>query len=213
MEVKSKSKTALGNAIDAATKAEGSASATLASLQAQGERLTSTELNLGTASVQNDIAAEKTHELENYNRSMFVPKKMRFFRSRSRVQDEETTIISRNQAEREERDRTREFGYDSKNVVGRGVDTTRRVESKEKSSVAERPQYQFEPKADDDQIEDEIDAGLDELGAITGRLKGIAIASGKVVDRQNEQINRIIKKSDRVDDQIALNQNRLRKIH
>ncbi|PUU81678.1 hypothetical protein B9Z19DRAFT_1099613 [Tuber borchii] len=202
------------NALNAAQSAEESGLRILNNLSTQGARLHNTEKNLDVASSQNRVAEDKARELKNLNRSMFVPNVGNPLRSKSRAEAEEAKIIARHQAEREERDRTREFGYESKNVVGRALNTTTgRVESKGKSSLAERSRYQFEADSEDDALEDEIDSNLDQLGAITGRLKGMAMATSKEVDRQNQQIDKIMKKSDRVDDQIALNHNRIRKIH
>lgn len=202
------------NALNAAQSAEESGLRILNNLSTQGARLHNTEKNLDVASSQNRVAEDKARELKNLNRSMFVPNVGNPLRSKSRAEAEEAKIIARHQAEREERDRTREFGYETKNVVGRALNTeTGRVESKGKSSLAERSRYQFEADSDDDAMENEIDSNLGELGAITGRLKGMAMATSKEVDRQNQQIDKIMKKSDRVDDQIALNHNRIRKIH
>ncbi|RPA94736.1 hypothetical protein L873DRAFT_1407359 [Choiromyces venosus 120613-1] len=186
----------------------------LGHLGTQGESLANVRENLGKASRQGDRAAEQTRELESLNASMLRIHIKNPMRSASRAEEEEARILAYNQLEREERDRTREFSYDSKNVVGRAFNpTTGRVESKAKSSPAERSRYQCEADSEDDALEDKIDANLDQLGALTGQLKGMAMATGKEVDRQNQQIDRIMKKTDRVDDQIALNSNRLRKIH
>lgn len=200
--------------VAAALAAQKAGMETLGRLSAQGGRLHNTEKNLDIARNQNYLAEEKARELKTLNRSMFVPNVGNPLRSKSRTREEEAKIIARHELEREEAGRTREFGYESKNVVGRALNTaTGRVESKGKSSLAERSRYQFEADSDDDRMEDEIDDNLDQLGAITGQLKGIAMATSKEVDRQNQQIDKIMKKSDRVDDQIALNHNRLRKIH
>lgn len=183
------------NALNAAQSAEESGLRILNNLGTQGARLHNTEKNLDVASSQNRVAEDKARELKNLNRSMFVPNVGNPLRSKSRAEAEEAKIIARHQAEREERDRTREFGYESKNVVGRALNTTTgRVESKGKSSLAERSRYQFEADSEDDAMEDEIDSNLDQLGAITGRLKGMAMATSKEVDRQNQQIDKIMKK-------------------
>lgn len=80
-------------------------------------------------------------------------------------------------------------------------------------SLAERSKYQFDADESDDEKEQEIHNNLDQLSAITGRLKGLAVATGQEVDRQNKQITKIMGKSDHVDDQIALTHGRIKKIH
>jgi len=183
------------NALNAAQSAEESGLRTLENLSTQGARLYNTEKNLDVASNQNRVAEGKARELKNLNRSLFVPNVGNPLRSKHRAQEEEAKIIARHQLEREEREKTREFGYETKNVVGRALNTANgRVESKGKSSLAERSRYQFEADSGDDAIEDEIDSNLDQLGAITGRLKGMAMATSKEVDRQNQQIGKIMAK-------------------
>ncbi|KAG0124815.1 hypothetical protein HOY82DRAFT_581695 [Tuber indicum] len=202
------------SALAAARRAEASGIATIERLGMQGERLSNTEKNLDVASVQNRIAEDKARELKQYNRSMFVPAMGNPLRSSARAKEEEARILAHHQNDRDERERTREFGYEGRNTVGRALnDATRRVESKATTGLAERSRYQFEADESDDEKEKVIANNLDELGAITGRLKGLAMATSKEVDRQNVQIERIMKKSDRVDDQIAINHNRIRKIH
>jgi len=199
-------------ALDAAERALESGEAIANSLQTQGDHLANTEQNLNTTGIQNRIAEERTRELKHANRGLLSVNPKGLFRSKGRARDEEARILARNQLEREERDRTRKFGYDSKNVVERGPDTTVRVEGKGKSSDTERSRHQFEPDSEDDRVEDTINDNLGKLESVTARLKGMAITSGKVVERQNEQIDRIMKKSDRVDDQITLNKRQLDKI-
>jgi len=183
------------NALDAANRAEASGRATLERLGTQGERLQNTEKNLDIAASQNRVAEEKARELKSLNRSMFVPHVSNPLRSSARAKEEEAKILARHHSEREERERTREFGYDSKNRVGRALnDATGRVESRATTSLAERSRYQFEADESDDEKEKAISANLDQLGAITGRLKGLAMSTSAEVDRQNVQIERIMGK-------------------
>jgi hypothetical protein len=58
--------------------------------------------------------------------------------------------------------------------------------------------------SDDDRMEDEIDSNLDALHGAAGRLKNLGLAMGREVDEQNKHIERIIGKTDKVDDQIAM---------
>jgi len=182
------------NALMAARRAEESGRATLERLGMQGERLHNTEKNLDVAANQNRIAEEKARELKNYNRSMFAPHVSNPLRSSARAKEEEAKILSRHHSDREEREKTREFGYDSRNRVGRALNDNGRVESKATTSLAERSRYQFEADESDDEKERVIADNLDQLGAITGRLKGLAMATSAEVDRQNVQIEKIMKK-------------------
>ena len=46
-----------------------------------------------------------------------------------------------------------------------------------------------------------------------GTIQQVAVAMGKEIDSQNKHIDRIITKTDKVDDQIAVNRARLDRIH
>jgi hypothetical protein len=54
---------------------------------------------------------------------------------------------------------------------------------------------------------------VDLLHGAAGRLNHLARAMGQEVDSQNKHITRIGGKVDKVDDEIALNRNRLDRIH
>jgi hypothetical protein len=63
------------------------------------------------------------------------------------------------------------------------------------------------------EMENEIDNNVDLLHGAAGRLGNLARAMGQEVDSQNKHIERIGGKVDKVDDEIALNRNRLDRIH
>lgn len=65
----------------------------------------------------------------------------------------------------------------------------------------------------DEAMEEEIDANIGALHGAAGRLNHLARAMGNEVDSQNKHIERIGGKVDKVDDEIALNRNRLDRIH
>ncbi|RPB17098.1 hypothetical protein P167DRAFT_480023 [Morchella conica CCBAS932] len=202
------------NALRVAAQAEETGRNTLARLGAQGERLYNTEKNLDLASSHSRVADQKARELKVANGSMFAIHMKNPLRSASRAKQEEARILARHQEEREERERTREFGFESKNGVGRALNGNGGYSKpSSKMSLAERSKYQFEADESDDEKEREIENNLDALGAVTGRLRNLAMATGQEVDRQNVQIDVIMRKSDKVDDQIAITHGRIRKIH
>jgi hypothetical protein len=100
-----------------------------------------------------------------------------------------------------------------------------------KSTLADRAKYQFEADSEDDEMgkwwcfrlttnmaclqctENEIDNNLDQLHGAAKRLNALGRAMGQEVDTQNEHIGRIMNKTDKVDDQIAMNRARLDRIH
>jgi len=184
------------NALRIAAQAEETGRTTLARLGEQGERLHNTEKNLDMATSHNRVADEKARELKTLNRSMFAVHVANPLKSKSRAEADERRILERHDSERSERERTRQARYQSREGVekalsgGEGMGAGRGG----KVSLAERSKYQFEADESDDEKEREIEGNLDALAGITGRLKGLAAATGQEVDRQNVQIANISKK-------------------
>jgi hypothetical protein len=185
------------NALRVAAQAEETGRNTLARLGQQGERLYNTEKNLDVAAAHNRVAEERARELKTLNRSMFAVHMSNPMKSKSRAEAEERKILERHQFEREERERTRQFGYESRDRVGRALNDksgAAAAGAKGKISLAERSKYQFEADESDDEKEKEINGNLDQLGSVAGRLKSLAMATGDEVDRQNRQIGTIMAK-------------------
>ncbi|PSS23021.1 hypothetical protein M430DRAFT_16958 [Amorphotheca resinae ATCC 22711] len=203
------------NALRLAHQAEETGRATLARLGAQGDRIHNTEKNLDLASNHNRIAEEKSKELKTLNRSMFAVHVSNPFTASSRRAERDQEIIEKHRAEREQRDATRQAAFGTQQRMERAFRDLRPGETsfRSKASLAERAKYQFEADSEDDEMENEIDHNLDALGHAAGRLNALARATGREVDEQNKHIDKIIEKSDRVDDQIAMNRARLDRIH
>jgi len=64
----------------------------------------------------------------------------------------------------------------------------------------------------DDELEDEIDDNLDEIGEAAARLKKLGMAMGSELDSQNVRLERIDGKVGRLDMKITHNTERLKKI-
>ncbi|KUJ24086.1 uncharacterized protein LY89DRAFT_713014 [Mollisia scopiformis] len=206
------------NALRIAAQAEETGRATLARLGAQGERIHNTEKNLDLAANHNRIAEEKAKELKTLNRSMFAVHVSNPFTASSRRAERDQEIIEKHRQEREQRDATRQAAFGTQQRMERAFSELQPGDvgyraPQTKASLAERSKYQFEADSEDDEMENEIDSNLDALGHAAGRLNALARATGKEVDEQNKHIDRIIQKSDRVDDQIAMNRARLDRIH
>lgn len=208
------------NALRIAAQAEETGRATLARLGAQGERIHNTEKNLDLAANHNRIAEEKARELKRVNASMFAgmaPNNP--FNSASRKAARDAEILEKHRVERAERDITRKNALQSNSRMEStfrelqpGQDGYR-AKVPSKATLAERAKYQFEADSEDDEMESEIERNMEALHGAAGRLNQLAQATGKEVDEQNKHIDRIIEKSDRVDDQIVMNRARLDRIH
>ncbi|KAL5116290.1 Protein transport protein S9 plasma membrane t-SNARE [Pleosporales sp. CAS-2024a] len=201
------------NALRLAQQAEETGRDTLARLGAQGERIHNTERNLDLASTQNRIAEEKARELKTLNKSMFAMHVSNPFTASSRRQERDDKIMETHRLEREQRDATRKAAWDSA-ARNDGVNRSMQGMSRpgQKSTLADRAKYQFEADSDDDAMENEIDSNLDALHGASKRLRHLADAMGDEVQSQNEHIARISAKTDKVDDQIAMNRARLDRI-
>ncbi|CZR50553.1 probable protein transport protein SEC9 [Phialocephala subalpina] len=205
------------NALRIAAQAEETGRATLARLGAQGERIHNTEKNLDLAANHNRVAEEKAKELKTLNKSMFAVHVSNPFTAKSRRAARDDEIIEKHRSEREQRDQTRQAAFGTQQRMERAFSELQPGDvgyraPQTKASLAERSKYQFEADSEDDEMENEIDSNLDALGHAAGRLNALARATGKEVDEQNKHIDRIIQKSDRVDDQIAMNRARLDRI-
>lgn len=207
------------NALRIAAQAEETGRATLVRLGAQGERLHNTEKNLDLAANHNRVAEERARELKSLNRSMFAVSVSNPFTATSRREKQEQNILDKHRAEREERDVTRGAAFSSQRRLDGAFRELQPGDSGytpppvAKSTLAERAKYQFEADSDDEEKENEIDSNLEALGGAASRLNMLARATGQEVDEQNKLIDRITMKSDRVDDQIAVNRSRLDRIH
>ncbi|TID17477.1 plasma membrane SNARE protein (Sec9) [Venturia nashicola] len=202
------------NALRIAAQAEETGRATLERLGAQGERIHNTERNLDLASNQNRLAAEKAREIKTLNRSMFAHVANPFTSAkRTREREEEVLRLARD--DRERRDQTRAAAWDSQARQSEAQrDLNRQGQPKQigKQSLADRAKFQFEADSEDEEMEGEIDQNIDLLHGATTRLKNLGLAMGQEVDSQNKHIERIGGKVDKVDDEIALNRNRLDRI-
>ncbi|KAL5404369.1 hypothetical protein PMIN03_009226 [Paraphaeosphaeria minitans] len=201
------------NALRLAQQAEETGRDTLARLGAQGERIHNTERNLDASSSQNRIAEEKARELRTLNRSMFAVHVSNPFTSSSRREERDRKIMETHQTERAQRDATRAAAWQSsarQDEFRRGVQGAANTGGK--STLADRAKYQFEADSEDDEMENEIDNNLDQLHGAAKRLNALGRAMGQEVDTQNKHIDRITQKTDKVDDQIAMNRARLDRI-
>ncbi|KAF2654206.1 hypothetical protein K491DRAFT_486024 [Lophiostoma macrostomum CBS 122681] len=206
------------NALRAAEMAEQTGRDTLARLGAQGERIYNTEKNLDLASTQNRIATEKAKELKTLNKSMFAMHVGNPFTSNSRREERDRKVLETHRQERDARDATRKAAWDAS---VRGEDAQRQQQelrgtgqrNTNKSTLADRARFQFEADSEDDEMENEIDGNLDALHGAAKRLNALGRAMGTEVEQQNAHIDRIINKTDRVDDEVAMNRARLDRIH
>ena len=80
------------------------------------------------------------------------------------------------------------------------------------ADVADRQRYQFEADQEDDELEQELDSNLDEIGDMAKRLNLLARAAGDEVASQNKKLGALGDKTDALDTRIFQNTQRLQRI-
>ena len=121
--------------------------------------------------------------------------------------------MARYHEDREERERTMADIRDTQDTVGKaatyGIDGqgNRRQATGAQQAIRkeQRSRYQFEATASDDEVEDELDDNLGEIGDVAKRLKALGMAMGNELDNQNQRIDRVSGKAAKLDDQMFHN--------
>ncbi|KAL8785593.1 MAG: hypothetical protein Q9195_008579 [Heterodermia aff. obscurata] len=186
------------NALRAAAMAEETGRNTLGRIGAQGERIHNTEKNLDLTANHNRMAEEKAKELKRLNGSMFAIHPSNPFTAQKRREQRDAEVMERHRLERDEREATRREAYQSDHRMQETFKdlslTDAQRDAKKKSSLAERAKYQFEADEEDDDMENQIDANLDELSGAASRLNTLAQATGQTLDEQNRHLRRLNEK-------------------
>ncbi|PHH91137.1 hypothetical protein CDD83_1566 [Cordyceps sp. RAO-2017] len=213
-QVQQESASSVSRSVQMARQANEVGQATLARLGAQGERLHNTEKNLDLASNQNKIAQDRAAELKTLNRSMFAVHVSNPFTSKQRQQRADDEVMSRHRSERDQREATRREGYQSSQRMESTFTELDHARNKARPQARKKDygKFNLEDEEGADELEDQIDDGLDELSGQVSMMNMVGRAIGKEVDSQNKQIDRIMNKSDAVDDATRMNRERLARI-
>ena len=183
------------------------------------EKLANTERYIDQGKLHALRAEDKTDELKKLNRSIFRPA-ITFNKDAKRAA-QEAKVAARYDEERASRERGMADVRESKNRLGQatsygvrqgeGEDEfgeenigRRRIRSPEeqRNRQESRKRYQFEKTASDDELEDEMDDNLDEIGDAAKRLKAIAMAAGEELDRQSDRIDNIATKTGKLNNRV-----------
>ncbi|KAI5236857.1 plasma membrane snare protein-like protein [Aureobasidium subglaciale] len=200
------------NARRIAEQAEATGRETLARLAGQGDRIHNTERNLDMASHQNRLAEEKARELKTLNRSMFAMHVANPFTAKKREEAANAIALEKHRVERERADDTRSNAYSTTQRHAGQERNMRGGKTHDKATLANRAKYQFEADSEDEAMEGEIEENLDVIHRSAKTLHALGNAMGDELDEQNKHINRIIGKTETVDDEIAMNRIKLNRI-
>ncbi|KAI0078905.1 hypothetical protein K474DRAFT_1706097 [Panus rudis PR-1116 ss-1] len=218
--VKQESVNSTRNALRLAREAEETARNTLGRLGDQSEKLANTERHLDVSKGHSVRAEDKTDELKQLNRSIFRP--VITWNKDAKRAAQEAKVQQRYEEEREEREKAMMDIRETQERLGKaatygrrdddGIGGRYRTEAQLSARKEQRKRYQFEATASDDELEDEIDDNLDEISDMTKRLKALGSAMGQELDRQNERIDVITSKTDKLDYRIFNNTKKLERI-
>ncbi|TQV96014.1 hypothetical protein V2A60_001170 [Cordyceps javanica] len=213
-QVQQESSASVSRSVQMARQANEVGRATLARLGAQGERLHNTEKNLDLAANQNKIAQDRAAELKTLNRSMFAVHVSNPFTSKQRQQKADDEVMNRHRNERDQREATRREGFSATQRMEsnfREINTAG-VSVPQQRAKKDYGKFNLEDEEGADELEDQIDDGINELESQVSMMNMVGRAIGKEVDSQNKQIDRIMTKSDAVDDATRMNRERLARI-
>ena len=157
-------------------------------------KLRDTERYLDAANVHSNRAADNTDQLKQLNRSIFLP-----VWNKNKKKYEVPEVPEQNNHNRRKEPDDNLIGGNS--LVGGRMKTEQRSRDK---------RYQFETTASDDDMEDEMEDNLNEISETTKRLKALGVAMGDELDHQNGWIDNIAGKTDRLDDKLRVNTDRVR---
>ncbi|KAG6363485.1 hypothetical protein INS49_008585 [Diaporthe citri] len=201
-------------------QALGLAASSAARLGEQDNRLARTERNVDAALVMSRNAEKSTKELKTINDSMFSGM---FGPSKRTLNKRDAETLAQYQEDKEARESTAKSAYKSEQQM---EDMFKDINGNKPSGPlgarrnnAERSKFIFKDDESDDELaredendEDQINEGIDDLTDIVGKLKGAAIGMGGNLTTQNERLDRLAGKTDAVDDRVRMNREKLSRI-
>lgn len=188
------SASSVNRSVQVARQANEVGRATLARLGAQGERLHNTEKHLDLAANQNKVAQDRAAELKTLNRSMFAVHVGNPFTSKQRQLAADEEVMKRHHTEREQREATRREGYQANDRMEGNFKQIGSLPRQQGGRKKDYGKFNLDDEEGADELEDQIDDGLNELEGQVSMMNMVGRAIGKEVDSQNKQIDRIMNK-------------------
>jgi hypothetical protein len=78
-------------------------------------------------------------------------------------------------------------------------------------SAVGRSQFQFEPNASDDEMEDELERNLDKIQGLVRNLRVVSTALGEEIDHQNGMLSAMEDKTVKLDERLQNNTAQVRR--
>lgn len=207
------------NALRIAREAEETARNTMNRLGDQSDRLANTENHLDMTKAHAVRADDQQKEIVALNRSIFRPT---FTLNKKGKRDaHEQKLLARHEEEKAEREEVRRQQFESRERQAEAFKAMDKSAASNKpagapgglrSRLADKARYQFENTASDDELEDELDTNLDEISGLTSRLNLMSKTMGAEIDSQNRKLESMSTKTDRLDNRIHGQTERLKRI-
>ncbi|EFP86577.2 Protein transport protein S9 plasma membrane t-SNARE [Puccinia graminis f. sp. tritici] len=205
------------NALRIAREAEETARNTMNRLGEQSDRLANTENHLDMAKAHAVRADDQQKEIVALNRSIFRPTFT--FNKKGKRDAHEQKLLSRHEEEKAEREEVRRQQYESRErtaetlkALDKGANQPKGAPGGLRSRLADKARYQFENTESDDELEDELDDNLNEISGLTSRLNLMSKTMGTEIDSQNRKLEGMSTKTDRLDNRIHGQTERLKRI-
>jgi hypothetical protein len=194
------------NAVSKLKETEEIGERTLVKLGEQSEQIINVERQLDVADVHVNRAADQTSELKQLNKSIFAINIKNPFKSKKNKEAELAKVQEQYRQQSAQRGEQTNAAYQSK----------QRVEGALRGATGGNARYQedgskYTFEDEDPSVENEINDNLDIMSDSLARLKGIAGAMNQEVAGQNERLDRISQKTDRVGEKLAVQSKRLDK--
>jgi len=182
------------------------------------EKLANTERHLDISKNHALRAEDNTDELKKLNKSIFNPSAALTWNKDAKRAAKEAKIMARYDEDREERERGLMEVRETQDRIGgaggygrneEGIGRRQLTGEQQNVRKAQRSRFQFDATGSDDEIEDELDGNLNEIGDMTKRLKALGTSMGQELDTQNQRIDRIGEKATTLDNRMFKNTERV----
>jgi len=182
------------------------------------EKLSNTERHLDISKNHSLRAEDNTDELKKLNKSIFNPSAALTWNKDAKRAAKEAKIQARYDEDREERERGLMEVRETQNRIGgaggydhndEGIGRRQLTGAQQSVRKEQRSRFQFEATGSDDELEDELDDNLGEIGDAAKRLKNLGLSMGQELDTQNQRIDRIAEKATNLDNRMFKNTERV----
>ncbi|ORZ36626.1 hypothetical protein BCR44DRAFT_1432267, partial [Catenaria anguillulae PL171] len=181
-------------------------------LQEQGDKLTQVEARMTDADYHANRAENKTQELQRLNKNFiastfsfsnpFTKARRKEEKLRKEVDERKRVEQEHEEQRKAQRENARHMGTALDTAQGRHVPGQYGGAGPAPVTSGSRSRAHYLEGEEDCDKEREIDNNLDEISSGLARLKMMGMAMGESIERSNQQIDRIDRRTDTVNDRV-----------